>query len=250
MNIRKVGFLTLMGLGFFVCVRVLWFDSVRFEGHDCPIENGISSPDGSILATRNDDLSTITLCDQTTGEKRSLVGQHGILCIAFSPDGTTLASGGLDNTLWLWDAATGNRRFLEKPWWLGDTSVDYPTFVGFSPDGKTLASIVDRRVGVWDVESGKHLATLEWCFHAATFTADGKLVALLQANDQSALGVEQGVKIIEEPYAGPVCLGAVTLAVIIFLGRGRGVRPISRRFARSGSIRTPQADRLIAKLVD
>ena len=133
----------------------------------------------------------------------------------------------------VWDVSSGKRRFLEKPWWLGDTSVDYPTFVGFSPDGKTLTAIVDERVGLWDVESGKHTATLNRGFRAVTFTNDGKLVALLENDDR--------VKIREGAYGRVVWIGVLALGAIVFLCRSGGLRSISRRVRPDASRMMNQA---------
>jgi hypothetical protein len=76
--------------------------------------------------------------------------------VAFSPDGTTLASDSDDGTICLWDTATGHRRLLLTP-----TRNAAMEALAFSPDGKTLASgDTDGLVKLWDLASGKLRATL------------------------------------------------------------------------------------------
>ena len=59
-----------------------------------------------------------------------------VYCVAFSPDGKTLASGSFNDTITLWDVATGKK----KAALIGHVTDDNDAAsVAFSPDGKTLA---------------------------------------------------------------------------------------------------------------
>jgi len=66
--------------------------------------------------------------------------------LAWSPDGTRIASGGLDKTVQVWDALTGNHVVTQN-----DLGLVY--MLAWSPDGKSIAN--GEALQVWDVANAK-----------------------------------------------------------------------------------------------
>ncbi|MEV0668175.1 WD40 repeat domain-containing protein [Actinomadura luteofluorescens] len=104
---------------------------------------------GGSQGSRPHNLRIERFLDRTSGRQIGALTGHtdGIVSVAFSPDGRTLATGSVDETVRLWDV--GARRSIGEPL-TGHTGM--VKSVAFSPDGRTLATgSVDETVRLWEV---------------------------------------------------------------------------------------------------
>ena len=141
-------------------------------------------PDGKVLASVPETTvgGVIRLWDTATFQKIRELNSGFSHCLAFSPDGKTLASAGQYREVQLWNPETGKRLASMEG------SKNPASLLAFSPDGKTLASVGfgtqasvgSRRVTLWDLTAKKKfLQTIPFQLSpmCLAFSPDGKTLA-------------------------------------------------------------------------
>ena len=150
------------------------------RGHKRFIRDIAFSPDGKTVASTSADY-TVILWNIASGIARHTISVPAGK-IVFSPDSTTLATGG--GKILLWDVDTGQLRktFLDNLFTVYD--------LAFSPDGTLLATSTSEgaesqiKLRLWDVDTGQLRKTLAapenklWVsYRSVAFSPDGAILA-------------------------------------------------------------------------
>jgi WD40 repeat protein len=160
------------------------------------------SPDGKLLASETGE-NTFVLWEADTGRLRAVVRGHRdhVSSAAFAPDGRTLYTGSADGTVLAWDvsAVRGEAPKLEvrpEPGLPAGATTrlgairfridsDYDT-LALSPDNKTVAVSVNRRLTLRDAADGRELRVFSdqqhW-FHGLAVSPDGTILAARSGRD-------------------------------------------------------------------
>jgi WD40 repeat protein/serine/threonine protein kinase len=153
--------------------------TVSLVGHERYVTGLAYTSDGNSLISASVD-GTVRVWDIREGQmRRTLILPTGtteliFAALAVSPDGSTIAAGGDNQQIALW-----NDTHSDLPRILPQSHTDSILALAFSPDGQTLASAGwDKAILLWDVPSGT-LRPIQLRGHTEAvmtlaFTTDGK----------------------------------------------------------------------------
>lgn len=113
------------------------------------------SPDGLAVATAAS--TEVRLVEIATDETLATFREHTgtVSSLAFSPDGATLASGGTDATIRLWNVSTGG----QKAALVTGAPVSHGG-VAISPDGKLVAALSAAGLELWSLADQQLVGTM------------------------------------------------------------------------------------------
>lgn len=178
---------------------------VQFEAQRDPIYCMAYSPDGRLLAVGGGAAKTPwpgeptdlriwrvddgTLLHQFSGNRRL------VRCLAFSPEGKTLATGGFDRVVRLWDVAAGTQRAVLDP-----RLVHNVVCLAFSPDAARLA-FATHDGSLWLADPAQPAAPLrqfasqDGYIWAIAYTSDGKTLAAAYGQDDHGAAETGAIKL-------------------------------------------------------
>jgi WD40 repeat protein len=156
MSVRKILFLAVICLVLASTVSVLCSQPATFPGHTSD-DSWKLSPDGQTLVWMSKANGMLKLWDVASGRPRATLPESIVRVgrKAVGTNGKIVACQDNSETLQLWDA-------FAIPACASIEGVPPSTrCVTISPDGRTVAGVIDKVVTLWDVASGNERATLK-----------------------------------------------------------------------------------------
>ncbi len=150
------------------------------------IDSLVLSPSGRQVAVGCFGHKDVYLYDLATTQLQAVLRGHmdSVTSVAYRPDGNQLATASNDQTIRLWDPATGQQVALLQAG-VDPTKLDRNPLVTYNADGTRIASYAGSDGGagtnrLWDAATGKEIAVLaEWqeFSNRVAFSPDGQRVA-------------------------------------------------------------------------
>jgi len=154
------------------------------EGHTNRVNACAVTPDGRRVVSASED-DTLKVWDLESGRVLATLEGHtdGVNACAVTPDGRRVISASKDATLKVWDLESGRElaNLGAHAGWVNACAVtpDGRRVISASDGRRVISASEDQTLKVWDLESGRALATLEGhadVVSACTVTPDGRRV--------------------------------------------------------------------------
>jgi serine/threonine protein kinase len=131
-----------------------WKARGPLKGHPGDVTTVAFSPDGTRLASVSStvDNCLIRVWNVATAEQEETLGDRrneSMWEVAYSPNGQTLACGGFDKAVHLFDVATGAERLV-----ISNTVARFVRAMSFSPDSRWIATGGSGPTRLWDSATG------------------------------------------------------------------------------------------------